>query len=398
MSDSRSVSRRRFLRTSALCTAGLVAVRTDDSAHAAPASKLEILEPIHGAVLHRRLGRETPAGLEIDVAGVAPPGIEVLVQGRPAAREGAKFRASATLTQRENEIVATAQVAGARQESRIRVIWDRHSQKRYRFVIDDNSFFLRDITHQGYASLFECFYLKMLRDLHTKYGSRFTLNIYYTTGDDWNLRQFPDRYRGQWKDNAHWLRLAFHAYANDPPRPYQDAPVEKLLADLDLVAGEIRRFAGPETYSPPVVIHFGMTRPEAWKPLYGRGSRVLGGYFRQNRQGQWDINYRVDDVRSEWLSRHDLLKDFPSGIIFSKVDMVVNSTPLEKILPTLEPVVADPRQGEIVDLLTHEQYFWPFYRNYLPDHPQRLDRAIEFLTQNGYKPVFLQDGFLGGPD
>jgi hypothetical protein len=205
------------------------------------------------------------------------------------------------------------------------------------------------------------------------------------------------RYHLPRKENAHWLRLAFHAYANDPSRPYQDAPVEKLLADLDLVSAEVHRFAGPETYSPPAVIHFGMTRPEAWKPLYGRGARVLGGYFRRSAAGKWDINYRLDDVRSEWLSRHDLLEDFPSGIIFSKVDMVVNSTPLDKVVPLLEPVLADPCQGEIIDLLTHEQYFWPFYKNYLPDHPQRVARAIELVTSHGYQPVFLQDGFLGGP-
>jgi hypothetical protein len=125
---------------------------------------------------------------------------------------------------------------------------------------------------------------------------------------------------------------------------------------------------------------------------------VLGGYFRKSARGEWEVNYRLDPIRSEWLSRHDLLKDFASGIIFSKVDIVVNSTPLEKIVPTLEPVVADPRQGEIVDLLTHEQYFWPFYQNYLPDHAERLDRAIGFLASRGYQPVFLQDGFLGGPE
>jgi len=85
-------------------------------------------------------------------------------------------------------------------------------------------------------------------------------------------------------------------------------------------------------------------------------------------------------------------------MIFSRVDMVVNNTPLDKIVPTLEAVVADPCQGAIVDLLTHEQYFWPFYQVYLPDHAQRLDRAIGFLTERGYKPVFLQDGFLGGPE
>lgn len=396
MPDSSRFSRRSFLEASAWSSLGLAATRPRPLC-AAPLKRLEITEPFHGAVLHARLGREVAGGLEIGVRGVAPPGATVLVQGKPAVRDENRFEGSAILKDRETTIVAAVQGEAESQESRLRVIWDRHSQKRYRFSIDDNSFFLRDITQQGYRSLFDCFYLKMLRDLHAKYGTRFTLNIYYTTGEDWNLRQFPAKYRGEWQDNAEWLRLAFHAYANDPPRPYQDAPVEKLLADLDLVNGEIHRFAGPETYSPPTVIHFGMTRPEAWKPLYERGSRVLGGYFRQSRDKKWDINYRMDDVRSEWLSRHDLLKDFPSGIIFSKVDIVVNSTPLDEIVPVLEPVVGDPRTGEIVDLLTHEQYFWPFYHNYLPDHAQRLDLAIGFVTGLGYKPAFLQDSFLGGP-
>jgi hypothetical protein len=105
----------------------------------------------------------------------------------------------------------------------------------------------------------------------------------------------------------------------------------------------------------------------------------------------------MDDFRCQWLSGHDFLKDYDSGMIFSKVDIVVNSTPLDKIIPTLEPVLADPCRGEVIDLLTHEQYFWPFYKNYLPDCAERMDRAIGFIVQHGHKPVFLQDGFLGGP-
>ena len=49
-----------------------------------------------------------------------------------------------------------------------------------------------------------------------------------------------------------------------------------------------------------------------------------------------------------------------------------------------------------LDLFTHEQYFWPFYRNYLPDHPQRLDTTLRWVTDHGYKPVFFHEGFLGG--
>jgi len=395
MAHLTDISRRSFLHTSACAALGAMAARP---ALGAEAGGVQILAPMDGAVMHARLGRAVPGGLEVEIRGRAPQGAKVLVQGRPASRDGETFRGAAVLRERETEVVATAGSGSNRREAKVRLVWDRHSQKRYRFVIDDNSFFLRDITQKGYASLFDCFYLKMLKDLHARHGARFTLNIYYTTGDDWNLTQFPEAYRSEWEANAHWLRLAFHAYANEPSWPYRDAPVDKLLADLDLINAQIHRFAGPKTFSPVVVVHWGMTRPEAWKALCERGSRVLGGYFRKSAEGEWQVNYRMDDVRSEWLSRHDLLKDFASGMVFSRVDMVVNNTPLDKIVPTLEEVVADPRQGEIVDLLTHEQYFWPFYQAYLPDHAQRMDRAIGFLTGRGYKPVFLQDGFLGGPE
>lgn len=393
MATNRFQSRRQFLgNASWAATAWMIAGTCRGDATGSSPS-LEILDPIDGAMFHQRLGRKVDGGLEIEIRGRAPASATVLVQGRPAVRDGEFFRGPAVLTDCENEVVVLSRNGTNEQEAKLRLPWIKNSRKRYRFVIDDNSFFLRDITQKGYGSLFDCFYLKMLRDLHTQYGAQFTLNIYFTTGEDWNLQQFPEKYRDEWQENASWLRLAFHAYANDPPAPYNDAPVEKLLADLEQVEQQIHRFAGPAAHSPTTVVHFGMTRPEAWKPLYEKGSRVLSGYFQDQGNGQWWVNYNMDPFRSEWLSRHDLLKDYPSGIVFSKVDLVVNSTPLEQIIPKLDAVMADPLQNEVIDLLTHEQYFWPFYQNYLPDHAQRMDRAIKYVTQNGYQSVFLQDEF-----
>jgi hypothetical protein len=276
------------------------------------------------------------------------------------------------------------------------VRWDRQSFPRYRFSIDDNSFFLRDVAEKKYKSLFDCFYLAMLRNLNRKYGTKFVLNIYYTTADWFDLTKFPDKYKSEWTDNASWLSLSFHAHANDPPRPYQDAPPEQLLADLDKVATEIRRFAGEKTYSVPTVIHYAMLRPSALKPLASRGVRVLSGLFRRHGSG-WDINYRLDNERSEYLSRHDVWHDFESGITFSKVDLVANNTPVERVAPTLAPLARDPNQAEIMDLFTHEQYFWPFYSRYLPDHAARAETAVRWVTEHGYKPVFFHEGFLGAP-
>ena len=388
------MKRRHFLKAAA---AGAAATVFEGprilAAEAAGAVKIE--EPFHGAVLNRRHGRIVPGGLKIHVRGTAPAGAKVTVGGIRAGRSGTKFDAEVVLRDKETDIVATATGAGT---ARARVVWDRHSFPRYRFSIDDNSFFLRDITQKRYKSLFDCFYLDILRKLNKKYGAKFVLNIYYTTGDDWKLTEFPDRYKGEWRDNADWLALAFHAYANMPNRPYQDAPPEKLIADLDLVSEQIVRFAGEETYSPPTVIHWGMTRHTAFKPLYERGVRVLSGYFNRNAQGKFDVNYRWDDARSEYLSKHDAWKDFDSGIVFAKIDIICNNTPVEKTVPKLAPLTKDPNTAEIMDLFTHEQYFWPFYQRYVPDHAQRLDTAIRYCTEQGYKPVLYHKGLMGAPD
>jgi len=386
-----ALPRRRFLQAAAAGT--MVAAVPKLLSASEP---MLITEPFHGAVLNGRHGRAVEDGLEIEVAGTAPLEQQVLVNGKPARRVGRAFRARVVLRQHANEIEAVCHGRYGRQEHRVRVIWDRNSKPRYRFSIDDNSFFLRDIAQQKYRSLFDCWYLAMLRDLHEKYGTKFVLNIYYTTGEDFNLTQFPDRYKSEWADNAEWLKLAFHARADKPDRPYQYAPPQQLIADLDMVAEQIVRFAGEQTYSPPTVIHWGMVLPASLGPLYERGVRVLSGYFRK-MAGLWDVNYHFDAVRSEYLSRHDALMDFDSGIVFSKVDIVCNNTPVERVVPTLAPLAEDPNTAEIMDLFTHEQYFWPFYHNYLPDHRQRVETAIRWVTEHGYEPVFYHEGFMGVP-
>ncbi|MCX7824640.1 MAG: hypothetical protein N2689_03685 [Verrucomicrobiae bacterium] len=358
---------------------------------------LRIETPFHGAVMNSRHGRPVAGGLKIAVRGEAPPDARVTVNDALAHRDGAKFSAEVVLTAKETDIIAVAADAQRREERRVRVVWDRHSRPRYRVAIDDNSFFLRDIAQKGYVSLFDSFYLKGLRELNRRYGAKFVLNIYYTTGDDFSLPQFPDRYKGEWRDNADWLKLAFHAHADKPDRPYENATPEKLAADFDQVAEQIRRFAGEETYSPPTIIHWGIVQPSAFPVLARRAVRVLSGYFRWTG-GSEDANYLFDRERCEWLSHNEALKDFDTGIVFSLVDLICNLTPVEKIVPALEAAASDPCRAEIMDILTHEQYFWPFYHNHIPDHFERLEAAVRWLTEHDYRPVFFHEGLLGVPE
>ena len=139
-----------------------------------------------------------------------------------------------------------------------------------------------------------------------------------------------------------------------------------------------------------------MVPPETFSTLAARGVRVLGGVFVRG-PGGWDLNYGLDGERSEHLSRSDALKDFGSGIVFSKIDLVVNNTPIDRIAPALEALAADPGSAEVMDLLTHEQYSWDFHRNHIPDHGARIEAAIRWVTEHGYEPVCLEEGFYYTP-
>lgn len=393
--QNQMMRRRSFLQVTAAGAAGIV-LGGPAAATASSFAGVEIGQPFHGAVLNHRHGRQKSDGLTIQVAGRASLGHRVLVNGQPTERAGTTFSADLLLSEKETDIVAVSEGNYGRAEHRVRVVWDKHSEPRYRFAIDDNIFFLRDITQNNYPSLFDCFYLDMLRKLQREYGARFVLNIYFTDDEGFDLTQFPDRYKKEWQDNADWLKLAFHAHANEPARPYQYASPQKLIADFDKVVEQIQRFAGEQAYSPTTIIHWGMVQPTAFKPLAERGVKVLSGYFRQSN-GVWDVNYNLDDTRSEYLSRHDALKDFDSGIVFTKVELACNHLrSVDHVTATLEPLRDDPNRAEIMDLTTHEQAFWPFWRSYLPDHAQRVETAIRWATEQGYKPVFLHEGFLGG--
>ncbi len=355
---------------------------------------LRIESPFDGAILSAQHGASHPRGLAIAVAGTAPAVMEVMVNGQIARREKERFFGEVVLRDKVTAIVAQGRIGDACYEDRSRVVWDRYSQPRYHFAVDDNIYFLRDIAQKRYRSLFDCFYLRFLRELNRKYGTKFSLNIYFAADDRFNLREFPERYKGEWKDNAHWLKLAFHAYADAPARPYQGTPAEKLIHDYDSVAEQIHRFAGAESFAAPTNLHWAMATPEGLSALRERGVRVLSGYFQQNRTGQWDINYGFDARRSEYVAQHDLWMDFASGIIFIRDAIVCNTTPLDQIGPTLAPLARQRR--ETVNLLTHEQYFWPFYRAYISDHARRCEAAIRWVAEHGYQPVFFHEGFIGG--
>lgn len=359
-----------------------------------PDRPLRITDPPDGAILNRHDGELEAGGLRVWVEGAGPRAGAVRVNGARVEMRDGRFRAPVVLRGRETRIVAEA---GEGLRDAITVLWDRDSFPRYRFSIDDNIRFLKDLAEHAatYNSIFDNPYLAFWRQMHGKYGAKFHFNIYYQT-QGFNLSQMPDKYRQEWRQNAGWMRLTFHARANEPDRPYIEAPAEQIREDYRQVTREIERFAGAELLSPFTTIHWGTTTLEGARALRAEGVRGLAGYF-EARDELPTVCYYLPLERWRYLMGRDYWKDTREDLIFIRHDIVVNTVPLEKIVPHLERVTADPHQAEILELMIHEQYFYPDYVAYEPDYRQRVERAIQWVTQRGYKPVFYKDGFLGAP-
>lgn len=354
---------------------------------------LHITTPVDGTIYNRRTLNLHQGSLQIRVEGRCSGDARVTVNGAPAARSGTLLHAAVTPAPGVNRLTITADSASGRQSQTIRVFNDAASFPRYRMAIDDNIFFLRELVNDRSRSLFDHFYLAGLRRLHQRFDAAFLLNLFFTDGADFDLTHVPDRYREEWQDNAHWLKLAFHARSEFPDRPYQTAPPARLLADMDQVEEQITRFAGPATLAPLSVLHWVEMSPDARPALAGRGIRCLGGLFRGD--AGTDLAYQLPPMQAACAATSDGVVDFDSNILFTRIDMVPNSTPIEKIVPLLEGLASNPAQAEIMDIVTHEQYFYPFYTRYLPDHFQRLETALRWLADHGYRSVFFHEGFAG---
>ena len=366
---------------------------------------LEIVNVRHGEVLNRHHGRETESGLLFTVQGLADPAAQVCVNGAPAERMDRRFSAQVLLDKQFNRIKVASHGKFGDVEQSISVVYDRNSFMRYNFFIDDNIFFLTDLAREKPRSLFDHFYLRHLREVHRQFGTKFTLNCFFHNDhEEFSLPQVPELWRGEFRDNADWLRLSFHARSEFPDRPYQHASAQELSGDFDRVREEIVRFAGEECFIPPIVLHWSLTHPDNFAALKQRGVRLLSGQFLSSRvrlgerpspNAVCDIGYFYEQDTARFLKSRKLWYDFDTEMTLISPTLCCNHDDLPAMRAA---IAADLGNGsDMLSLETHEQYSFPRYFNYMPDHLERIAFSCRTAAEAGCRPVFFAEGFLGNP-
>jgi hypothetical protein len=356
--------------------------------------KLQITEPRAGDVLNRHDGQESKESLWIVVRGTAPAGAAVQVNGVDADVSGGQFACEVGLDRQRNVLVAQA----GDERDEIEVWWNKGSRKRYRFSLDDNILFLKDLGTEPdrYPSLFDHWYLGFWREMHQEFGAKIHANIYYQT-DGFDLTGMPAIWRDEWRENANWLHLSFHALQDKPDRPYRNAGYTQMAHDYDLVCGHIRRFAGNEVISNTTTVHWAECPKAGLEALRDRGIERLIGLFGV-RDGRCTTGYYLTPDQCAYCDSRPAWHDADAGLTFIQCASVVNGLEVEAIGPHLDARAASPHTGELIELLIHEQYFRKDLDLYQPTVLEKVRTALRWVTEHGYEPVFWGDGFLGTPE
>jgi hypothetical protein len=351
-------------------------------------NKIRFIKPIDGDMLTAYDGKVMDGNLVSEIKLSAPAGLKLTVNGVPAAFRNGEYIAALTFKDYRNIIEAIDEKSG--EKTAITVYWLKNVVDKYRLSLDDNIWFLKDININAgkYRSIFENPYLGFLKEVHDTFGTRIHLNLYYQT-EGFNLSQMTDKFKSEWKENAQWLHLSFHALQNDPDRPYINAGYDQVKHDCILVKDQIRRFAGEELMGPVTTLHWGEARVEGCRALRDEGYLALAGYF--NAEGPDQASYYLDDEKRMHMNNRFIWRDNSEGIIFSRMALVINTVKLEEIVPYLNALKSDGHKPAYADLMIHEQYFYPFYKDYQPDYRQKVMITVKWATENGYKPAFLTE-------
>lgn len=351
--------------------------------------EIKIVSPWNGDFMYKEDGYEQDGILVVPVSVQAPHDAELKINGANVKAEDGCMKAAVALTSYENKIVLTDKEDRVLDE--ITLFWAKDTYKKYRFSLDDNIWWLRDLAENAgiYKSLFDNKFLAFFKKLHDTFGTKVHFNLYYQDGD-FNLSMMPDKYKDEFIANSDWIALTFHALANDPDRPYEDTTYEKIYTHCKMVTDEIKRFAREEILSDYTTVHWGAVNREGCKALKDFGFKGLVGYF-EMVDGKPLVSYYFDKEYVDHVNQRDIWRDTEFGLTFVKNDMVVNCFDKKDVLPHLEKVLSNPHTSAFIELMIHEQYYHSHYNAYQPDYEEKIWEAVKYVSDKGYTPAFLKE-------
>lgn len=305
------------------------------------------------------------------------------------------------------------------------------SKKTY-FYIDDVIWLMRDLTREKPDSIFDNFFMKILKEAHDRYGLKVQLNLFYRTdfyygNDEFTLAEMTDAYKKEWQDNADWIRFGFHSKQEFPDYPYINASYDDVRSNYEDIRNEVFRFANKDNWGTTVNPHWRPISKEGCKALvdcgvkficattgekkeyngdpaslpYGHAQRLLNNrkpetatFIRQTKNlsilnSLCGYNHLTEDKLAKSLHNLQYYVDEEIGINIKTflTGPLIDQSKLED----LSEEMGRYANYEFVGWATHEQYFHEDYFGYQPDIAQKLYTSCDVLKKNCFEFIFLED-------
>lgn len=305
--------------------------------------------------------------------------------------------------------------------------------KKVFFYVDDVIWVYRDLTRQKPKSMFDNPYMAMLKKAHDEYGFKVQLNSFYRTdyfygSDEFTLSEMTDAYKEEWKANADWLKIGFHAKQEFPDYPYVNGVYEYVKKDFNEIFTEVRRFASEENIGWAVTPHWTVISRQGVLALKDCGIKLItaingqerfefdgdksilpyGHYGRyiQNKMPETALftrdtkdvaircslcSYNVipgelyDEYNTTLKAYYDKETDMHFKILNNTG--ALNLRTMDEVIETYSPSIGK----EYIGAMTHEQYFYEDYFAYQSDYADKLYKMAEYLTGNGYEFIFAHE-------
>ena len=361
---------------------------------------LKFIFPIDGDCVNIYDGEAVDGGVKVTVKLSAPEGHSVFINEVAASYADGVYFADVVFCGFRNLVTAFDETTGVKE--RIAVFKLNDPVKKFRISSDDNILFLADITANKdvYTSIFDNPYLAMYKRIHDKFGVPIHLNLFYeyideqhdnTNRPSFNLSMMTDKFKSEFIANSDWLKLAFHSKAEFPERPYKFAKAEEITADCIKIHNEIKRFAGAECITNTTTVHFGEATVECVGALRSLGHRSLSGYFTRTSKGVRAVSYYVSEELVDHIGQRDFWYDRETDIFFGRIDVVMNLSTYDFIMDELRTAVETPTRSGFIELMIHEQYFYPDAKRYLEDFEKRVHDCCEYVYERGYRGALMSD-------
>ncbi len=363
---------------------------------------IQFVSPIDGDFVNIRDGKAFNSGIIVPFTVAAPENAEIYIDGVKAEYSEGLYRADVKIFGYRNTVICEDRTNGT--VCRANVYHAPEAVGKYRVSSDDNILFLQDITanKDKYTSIFDNSYLAVYKKAHDLYGAKVHLNLFYESNEEtmacfgikrdrFDLSMMTDKFRDEFRANADWLKLAFHAYAEFPDSPYKHASAEKIREDCIKVCKEIVRFAGREVLNDSTTVHWGDPNHECVRALRSLGIRSLTGCFEHNSDGIPVVSYYATDELIDHVGERDFWYDTEEDMIFGRIDLILNLNTYDWVQGEIRKVAAHPTRSGFVSVMMHEQYFYPDYENHLPDFEERVLDTCKFLSEKGYVGAHISD-------